>query len=82
MQKIIIETNQELSEKINHVLEVNRFKANTLTNENQAILLLNIESYQIRLLMQLMRHFKMKNNLNQDDISLYICNEMFFFNEN
>lgn len=71
MQKILIETNQELSEKLTHVFEVNRFKAIQFDKGNQILLYLSIESCQLRLLMNLLHRF-IKSNLFEKMIFLFI----------
>jgi len=74
MQRIMISINQQDKEKLLHLLEVNRYQVKEFINEKEVFFLLEVYGYQTNLLIELIRAYQLKYN-----IDVYLLNQVKFY---
>lgn len=74
MQKVMISVNQQDKEKLLHLLEVNRYQVKEFINEKEVFFLLEVYGYQTNLLIELIREYQLKYN-----IDVYLLNQVKFY---
>lgn len=74
MQRVMISVNQDDKEKLLHLLEVNRYHVKEFINEKEVFFLLEVYGYQTNLLIELIRKYQIKSN-----IDVYLLNQVKFY---
>lgn len=74
MQRLMISVNQDDREKLLHLLEVNRYQVKEFINEKEVFFLLEVYGYQTNLLIELIRKYQIKSN-----IDVYLLNQVKFY---
>ncbi len=74
MQRVMISVNQDDREKLLHLLEVNRYQVKEFINEKEVFFLLEVYGYQTNLLIELIRKYQIKSN-----IDVYLLNQVKFY---
>ena len=74
MQRIMISVNQQDKEKLLHLLEVNQYKYVEYKNQNKSLFELSVYGYQTNLLIELIREYQLKYN-----IDVYLLNQVKFY---
>lgn len=74
MQRIMISVNQQDKEKLLHLLEVNQYKYVEYINQDRSLFELSVYGYQTNLLIELIREYQLKYN-----IDVYLLNQVKFY---
>lgn len=74
MQRIMISVNKQDKDKLLHLLKVNRYQVKEFINEKEVFFLLEVYGYQTNLLIELIREYQLKYN-----IDVYLLNQVKFY---